>query len=164
MQTTLTLLICICCCFVQAQPSYILYVDADAAGTLTGASWADAYTSLQGALTAAAACPEGAEIWVPQGAYHPDTGQLADSRDATFHLVNKAALYGGFAGTESERSQRDWIAFPTILSGDIGMVGDSTDNCYTVVTLPIVRARRHQAAYSRATTENNTNFHTMPVA
>jgi len=42
-------------------------------------------------------------------------------------------LYGGFLGTESVLNQRDWLANPTILNGDIGIAGDSTDNSYNVV-------------------------------
>ncbi len=36
-------------------------------------------------------------------------------------------------GTETTLDTRDWNAFPSILSGDIGVLGDSTDNSYTVV-------------------------------
>lgn len=42
-------------------------------------------------------------------------------------------LYGGFNGTEISLDQRDWEQYPTILSGDIGTSGDSTDNSYCIV-------------------------------
>jgi hypothetical protein len=80
------------------------------------------------------------EIWVAQGTYYPSahprdvtTGTLTD-RDFTFHLVDGAKMYGGFAGTETTLSKRDFINNPTILSGDIGVQGDTNDNAYHVVT------------------------------
>jgi len=42
----------------------------------------------------------------------------------------------GFAGVEIELEQRDPQANPTILSGDIGVVGDPEDNCYHVFYHP----------------------------
>ena len=57
-----------------------------------------------------------------------------DPRSATYQLASGVAIYGGFAGTESEREQRDWVEHETVLSGDIGVVEDSSDNAYHVVT------------------------------
>ncbi len=110
-----------------AQTTY--FVDASAAGTNTGQSWADAFTDLQAALAAAQA---GDAIWVARGQYLPTSG--AD-RNATFALKSGVKLYGGFAGTETHPAQRDPDAQPTILSGDIGQANDSTDNAYTILYL-----------------------------
>ncbi len=107
-----------------------LRVDADnAAGPWDGASWATAHRYLQDAL-AVAATNGATEIWVAEGTYKPTTGT---SRFAWFLLRSNVAVYGGFAGTETNLSQRNWIAHPTVLSGDIGAVGVATDNCYHVV-------------------------------
>ena len=104
----------------------VLYVDVDAQGNNTGTSWANAFTSLQPALSSAIA---GDAIWVAEGVYYPGT-----DRSSTFQLIDKVSLYGGFAGNETIRSERDWQANPTVLSGDIGTPGTKTDNAYHVVT------------------------------
>jgi hypothetical protein len=69
-----------------------------ATGAGDGSSWNDA-TTLQDALATA---NSGAEIWVAAGVYSPGS----DFRDA-FTLVEGVAVYGGFAGTETDRSQHD---------------------------------------------------------
>jgi hypothetical protein len=105
-----------------------IFVDSTASGADNGTSWTDAYTSLQAALAAAVA---GNEIWVAAGTYKPTT--TAD-RTISFALKNGVGVYGGFAGTETLLSQRNPAANVTILSGDIGTEGVTTDNSYHVVT------------------------------
>lgn len=89
-------------------------------------SWGAACT-LQRALTVAVA---GDEIWVQQGTYMPGT-----ARADTFAIPNGVAVYGGFVGTETARSQRNPDPASTILSGDIGTVGNRTDNSFHIVTI-----------------------------
>jgi predicted outer membrane repeat protein len=108
-----------------------IYVDADATGSGTGTSWTDAFTDLQDALANRASWPCAVEeIWVAEGMYTPTD---STDREATFQLQDSLAIYGGFAGTETTLGERDWTANVTILSGDIGVVADSTDNSYHVV-------------------------------
>jgi hypothetical protein len=92
-----------------------------------GSSWASALGSVSVALAAAASSDE---IWVAAGTYTPTA---TTDRTATFALKDGVALYGGFAGTETLRSQRDWTANATVLSGEIGTL-DPADNSYHVVT------------------------------
>ncbi|MFZ5920951.1 MAG: BMP family ABC transporter substrate-binding protein [Chloroflexota bacterium] len=97
---------------VSAQSPGVCHVDADAVGVNDGSSWADAYVDLQSALGDSACV----EIWVAAGVYKPGSGT---NRSASFQLSSGVGLYGGFAGTETERDQRDWQANVSILSGDI---------------------------------------------
>ncbi|MDX1912990.1 MAG: hypothetical protein SFV22_15965, partial [Saprospiraceae bacterium] len=124
-----TLLLCLCLLSLPFSAQNRYYVDDTAGGQNTGASWADALTDLQ---TALALAQSGDEVWVAEGTYLPTTG--AD-RNISFQPASGVRLYGGFAGTESAPDERDWEAHPTVLSGDIGAPGDSTDNTYNVVYL-----------------------------
>lgn len=117
----------------QAPPTAtILYVNESGSSSNNCSSWTDA-CDLQTALIKATA---GDEIWVAAGTYRPTArNHPTDPRSATFVVKPGVALYGGFAGTETGREQRDWQANPTILSGDIGVEGDASDNSYHVVDL-----------------------------
>lgn len=99
-----------------------LYVDAEPGAE----SWPNAYGSLQQALAAAVS---GQEIWVAEGTYYP-----GDLRTDSFSLKAGVKLYGGFKGGETMLSQRDVWGNPAILSGDIGVPDDASDNSYHVVT------------------------------
>ena len=55
------------------------------------------------------------------------------NRAETFTIWNEVSVYGGFAGGD-ELADRDIAGNPTILSGDIGVPGDASDNSHHVVT------------------------------
>ncbi|MBK8914435.1 MAG: right-handed parallel beta-helix repeat-containing protein [Phycisphaerales bacterium] len=94
----------------------ILFVDASATGANDGTSWGDAYTDLAEALCLAANAGGVQEVWVASGTYVPSSRQ---DRADTISLPPNIAVYGGFAGHETLRSQRDAVANQTILSGDL---------------------------------------------
>ena len=105
----------------------VLFVNDSAAGDNNGHDWANAYTDLQPALTAA---QSGDQIWVAEGTYSPTS--TAD-RTASFVMKEGVGVYGGFAGSETALWQRNWRDRVTTLSGDIGNPGDNSDNSYHVV-------------------------------
>jgi predicted outer membrane repeat protein len=105
-----------------------IYVDDSAVGLNNGTSWANAYNSLQAALSAAVS---GDQIRVAQGTYRP----TADTdRTKSFPLKSDVAIYGGYAGYGAPNPDaRAMKAYSSILSGDIATVGDNSDNSYHVV-------------------------------
>ncbi len=116
-----------------------IFVDLNASGNNDGTNWTNAFTSLQSAIEAA---QEGDYIWVAKGTYKPTKeidGTTDSPRDFTFYLNKSISINGGFAGTETDISQRvdfgNGESNETILSGDIQVEGTHTDNCYTIVYL-----------------------------
>ncbi|MCF8366554.1 MAG: hypothetical protein K9H16_12275, partial [Bacteroidales bacterium] len=124
----------------------IIFVDSGATGSDNGTSWTNAYTSLQSALDAAVS---GDQIWVAEGTYKPTQkydGSTTEPREFTFYLKDGVEIYGGFAGTETSLSQRDYLTNETILSGDLSgndefqiavfnvyQNNSGADNCYSVL-------------------------------
>jgi len=100
-------------------------------GSGTGTSWANASGDLQAVINAAVA---GDEIWVAAGTYKPSVQHGGGTdRDKTFFIDKDIKIYGGFAGSETQRAQRNWTNNPTVLSGDLGTPNDNTDNALHVV-------------------------------
>jgi hypothetical protein len=96
-----------------------VYVKHDASGNNDGSSWADAYNSLETALSSAVS---GEHIWVAAGTYVPEN-EIGGSgiHYRAFCLKNGVGVYGGFDGTEDpatfDLNERDFLLNETILSG-----------------------------------------------
>ena len=109
----------------------------------TATSWATSTTNLQGAIDASAS---GDQVWVAQGTYKPG-GNANVNRAISFSMKNGVAIYGGFMGSETSLTQRPGVnpmtgspgngqPSSTTLSGDIGTLGDKSDNSYHVINNP----------------------------
>lgn len=101
-------------------------------GTGNGTAWNNA-TDLQTALQTAT---KGDEIWVARGTYLPTAGT---DRNAAFAIKDGVKVYGGFSGSETSTAQRNVLANPTVLSGEIASPSID-DNSYSVVVTKNVSA------------------------
>ncbi|MCC6409035.1 MAG: right-handed parallel beta-helix repeat-containing protein [Planctomycetes bacterium] len=119
------------CCDAQS----ILFVDDDAPAGGDGSSWTSALSDLEVALQAAdASLGTVVEIHVAAGTYRPSfRSDPQEPRSSSFFLRNQLALRGGYAGDPSQPDLRDYVAYPSTLSGDIGAAGVATDNAWHVV-------------------------------
>lgn len=117
------LLLSVCLMTALLLEAKTIFVKASTNGN--GTSWSQAYGDLQLALKAAVA---GDEIWVAKGTYTPSK----NNRKASFHLKEGVAIYGGFAGNETQLTQRNIKRNPSILSGEIG-TSSLADNSFTIV-------------------------------
>ena len=115
--------------FILSSPSHaqtptILYVKPAASGDCL--SWVSA-CSLPSALSRSISADQ---IWVAAGTYYPTA---STDRAVSFSLKNGVSVYGGFPAAGGPWDSRDPLANPTVLSGDIGVLGDISDNSYHVV-------------------------------
>jgi hypothetical protein len=115
-------------CFEQG----ILYVNVNASGVQDGSSWTNAFRSLPQALDKADHCSGISQIWIAGGTYAPF---YEVSRIDGFVIRGGLSVYGGFAGTETNINQRIVGTNTSILSGDIGVANNQSDNLYHVVTV-----------------------------
>lgn len=155
------------------------YVKAGAVAGGNGNDWLHAYQTIQQALAAVAtgqSTPTNpnddvSQVWVASGVYEPA------SRLAPIALVNKVAIYGGFAGVETKLGQRNVNPFANgcIITGDLSgddtgvsrvdfldTPGTSIENCPAVVTAgasidstAVLDGFMITGAYSLSTDTNN---------
>ncbi|MEW5828996.1 MAG: choice-of-anchor Q domain-containing protein [Chloroflexota bacterium] len=102
---------------------------AGLANPACGDSWANT-CNLSDALNTLVVA--GDEIWVKEGTYLPPFDPESGRGDS-FYPKSGVALYGGFAGTETLREERDFNTHVTILSGDTGIPGDNSDNSGSLI-------------------------------
>src|SRR5947209_5116367 len=78
----------------------VYFVSPAGSNSNNGRAWTRAKKTIQAAINSAS---QGDQIWVKKGTYleYPV-------------LAPKLSIYGGFAGTETTRFQRNWVTNPTI--------------------------------------------------
>ena len=98
----------------MAAQSAVIFVRSDSAGAQDGASWATAYHSIGDAMAVATPASDGPdvptlgdEIWVAAGTYTESVS-----------IKTGVQLYGGFAGNETSRQDRNWAQHATVIDGD----------------------------------------------
>ncbi|HOV74488.1 MAG TPA: PKD domain-containing protein [Candidatus Hydrogenedentes bacterium] len=98
----------------------LVYVDKDnTSGTENGASWGTAYRKIQDGVNAASALG-GAEVWVAEGLYN----EARSNSSGALIMAEGVHLYGGFAGSETARAERDWTIRKTTIDGTTSRNGN----------------------------------------
>ena len=114
----------------------IFYVKKGGAGTQDGSSWANAHPEVASSLQIVSTNLDIKQIWVADGIYYPTT---TTDRAIPFTLPSNVLIYGGFPANANDINHtsinnRNFSAgYNTVLSGDIGIANNVTDNSYTVV-------------------------------
>ncbi len=104
----------------------VVYVDRNnASGMEDGLSWDTAYTTIQAGLNAAL-MRNIRQVWVAKGKYN----ELRDNTGALL-LYENIELYGGFAGTETLLSERNWMVHATIIDGSQSNNGNPAQRVIT---------------------------------
>ena len=155
----------------------IIYVDySKTSGSNIGTNWANAYTSLQTAISASSS---GDQIWVAKGTYYPSSSYdlVNTPRNYHFRLKNNVRIYGGFAGIETTIDQRNNYgngqSNETILSGDLSNNDDfqysfgyvsptGNDNCYHLFYHPNGTALTSAAVLDGFTIKGGNSNSTAP--
>ena len=108
-----------------------IYVDPDASGNKSGTSWDHAIHYLPMAL-GIAGCRSADSILITEGTFLPG---LTNNRSQSFTIPDSTSVFGGFPSGGSAFALRDPSINVTVLSGDIGMLNDISDNTYHVIKM-----------------------------
>ena len=97
----------------------IIYVDKDASEGGDGTSWSSAYKFLNDALDYVDNRSGRYDLWVAEGTYYTDEGNLYanDDQNSTYLVPSTVdSILGGFSGTETSADQADSTKYLTTLS------------------------------------------------
>jgi predicted outer membrane repeat protein len=104
----------------------VRYVKLGATGLNNGTSWANAFNSFDSVCTYVRDTLIPDTFWVANGIYKTHSYSMRN---------NGLKIYGGFSGTETSLSQRNWSGFQTVLDGDLGSPGVATDNAQGILAI-----------------------------
>lgn len=102
------------------QGQTIVYVDKDAPAGGDGSSWSTAFKYLNDALSDAGIGLGEHHLWIAEGTYYTDEGDLYSNDDQNSKYVipyTVTAVIGGFVGTEGSVDDADPAKYLTTLSG-----------------------------------------------
>jgi hypothetical protein len=102
------------------QGQTIVYVDKDAPAGGDGSSWSTAFKYLNDALSDAGSGLGEHHLWIAEGTYYTDEGDLYSNDDQNSKYVipyTVTAVIGGFVGTEGSVDDADPAKYLTTLSG-----------------------------------------------
>lgn len=107
----------------------IRYVMETAQGSGDGTSWANASGDLQKMIDELATIDAPGEVWVAAGTYRPTT-QIIEGVQyaASFRMRDGINVYGGFAGGEISKAERDKGTMPWIYSNETVLMGADYDD------------------------------------
>jgi len=100
----------------------VRHVDGSVPASGDGLTWSTAYKTIQEAVNGATVPLT--DIWVKQGTY------LLTSQ---INVDKRVGIYGGFAGSETARSQRNWLANVTTINGQV-----SVYHCFYVTANAVI--------------------------
>ena len=102
--------------FVDDDGRCIRYVNLNSNTILCGETWLGAFDNVQDGIDSAYAAAQllnYCEVWVARGTYRPYVSDVSD----TIKLRGNVHVFGGFAGAEHLKEERDIVGNETILDG-----------------------------------------------
>lgn len=107
----------------------IRYVMETAKGTGDGTSWENASGDLQKMIDELATVNAPGEVWVAKGEYRPIT-QIIEGVQyaASFRMRDGIDVYGGFAGTETSKAEREKGSMPWNFTNETVLLGADYEN------------------------------------
>ncbi|MCQ2256905.1 MAG: hypothetical protein MJZ41_02795 [Bacteroidaceae bacterium] len=108
----------------------VRYVKSDGSDSKDGKSWANAKKTVQAAINSLSDNGLTGEVWIAKGTYKPTRSTEASNTSnlySSFIIPAGIKVYGGFAGTESDKAQRatkktnvgTFFSNETVLSGNL---------------------------------------------